>query len=173
MADTPLTPDELPARIIRASFTTEEAVYGVILVSGMIVVSGTHDATSWQTFVTVLVTVIVFWAAHVYAGTVAHHGLDKDRVTPLGESFRGALRRSWGLLASAFVPCLILLFGALDAIPDQTALFAALWAGCAVLAVLGYIAFLRRGAPMIRRLIGAVVTAGFGIVLIILKAVIH
>ncbi|WP_460774570.1 hypothetical protein [Microbacterium sp. GXF7504] len=166
------TPD-LRKRIIRASFTTEEAVYGVILVAGMIVVSGAHDSTSWQAFLTVTLTVIVFWAAHVYAGTVAHHGLDGGRVVPLGESFRGAVKRSWGLLGSAIIPCLILLFGALDAIPDTVAIWAALWTGCAVLGVLGFIAFTQRGAPLLTRFIGALATAGFGVVVTLLKAFIH
>ena len=75
-------------RIVHASFATEEAVYGVILVAGMIVVSGGHGESSWSVFSTVIVTVLVFWAAHVYAGTVAHHGLEQDRITPLGEAFR-------------------------------------------------------------------------------------
>ena len=56
---------------MRTTFATEESVYGVILVSGMIVVAGGHGESSWSVFLTVLVTVIVFWAAHVYAGTVA------------------------------------------------------------------------------------------------------
>src|SRR5262245_62038436 len=53
-------------RIVHASFATEEAVYGVILVAGMIVVAGSHGDSSWTVFTTVVVTVLVFWAAHVY-----------------------------------------------------------------------------------------------------------
>ena len=34
------------AHILRASFVTEESVYGVILVSGMIVVAGGHGDSS-------------------------------------------------------------------------------------------------------------------------------
>lgn len=60
----------------RSGFVTAESVYGIILVSGMIVASGGQGVTSWSVFVKVLVTVIVFWAAHVYAGTVAAHGIE-------------------------------------------------------------------------------------------------
>jgi hypothetical protein len=162
-----------PNPLVQAAFVTEESVYGVILVSGMIVVAGGHGESSWIVFWTVVVTVIVFWAAHLYAGTVAHHGLDHDRVVGLREAFRGAFRRSLGLLASALIPSFILLLGATRAIPDALALWTALWAGVAVLAVLGFVAFRRRGASWPMQIVGALVTAGFGVAMIVLKAVIH
>ncbi|WP_139416441.1 hypothetical protein [Agromyces laixinhei] len=160
-------------RIVRATFVTEESVYGVLLVSGMIVASGGHGESAWRVFWSVAVTVVVFWAAHVYAGTVAHHGLDDDRIVGLGESFRIARRRSRGLLFSAAIPLLILLLGATRAIPDTFALWAALWAGVVVLAVLGFVAFHRRGAWWPVQILGSIVTAAFGIALIVLKAVVH
>ena len=165
--------DYISSPVIRASFATEQSVYGVILVSGMIVVSATHDATSWEVFWTVVVTVIVFWMAHVYAGTVAHHGLDHGRVLGIRESFREALMHSWGLLASALIPCFILLLGATEAVPDYLAIWLALWAGVLVLAILGYIAFARRGAAWPVRVLGGLTTAAFGLVLMLMKAIVH
>ena len=50
------------------------------------------------------------------------------------------------------------------------AIWIALWSEVVALAVLGYVAFLRRGATVLFRLIGAVATAAFGIVMIALKA---
>jgi hypothetical protein len=166
-------PPRKPNALVRATFVTEESVYGVILVSGMIVVSGGHGESSWTVFWTVIATVIVFWAAHLYAGTVAHHGLDHERVVGLREAFRGSFRRSLGLLASALIPSSILLLGATKAVPDSLALWTALWSGVAVLAVLGFIAFRRRGASWPMQIVGALVTAGFGVAMIVLKAVIH
>jgi RsiW-degrading membrane proteinase PrsW (M82 family) len=160
-------------RIVRATFVTEESVYGVLLVSGMIVASGGHGESSWRVFWSVAVTVVVFWAAHVYAGTVAHHGLDNDRLVGLRESFRIALLRSRGLLLSSAIPLAILLMGAAKAIPDKVALWAALWAGVVVLAVLGFIAFRRRGAWWPVQILGSLITAGFGVALIVLKSVVH
>ena len=111
-----------PNEFVRAAFATEESVYGLILVSGMIVVAGGYGESSWSVFWTVVITVLVFWAAHVYAGTVAH-GLGHDGGgVGLRDAFRTALRRSIGLLASALIPSAILLLGATRAIPDQVAL---------------------------------------------------
>ena len=80
--------DYIPHQMIRASFATEQSVYGVILVSGMIVVSGDARFDLVGGLLDRVITVIVFWMAHVYAGTVAHHGLDHGRVLGIRESFR-------------------------------------------------------------------------------------
>jgi hypothetical protein len=156
----------------RSGFVTEESVYGTILVSGMIIVSGSYRATSWETFVTVIVTVIVFWAAHVFAGSVATYGSAEDSTT-IGGAVRHALRRSIGFLTSALAPSIVLLLGALRAIPDAVAIWTALWLGVGILAVLGYIVFARRGSSLPVRILGAAGTAAFGVAMIVLKALIH
>lgn len=164
---------EVRDHLVRTAFVTEESVYGVVLVSGMIVVAGTHGSTSWEVFWIVAITVIVFWAAHVYAGTVSRHGLAIDHVLPLRQAFDAALNHSLGLLASAMLPSLILLLGALRVVPDALTIWLALWAGVLVLATLGFVAYRRRGAPWPMQLLGALTTAAFGLVMIVLKAFIH
>ncbi|WP_234659653.1 hypothetical protein [Agromyces marinus] len=161
------------AQVLRSSFVTEESVYGVILVSGMIVVSGGHGDSAWRVFWTVVLTVLVFWAAHVYAGTVAHHGFDDGRAVGLGEAFGIALRRSLGMLVAALIPSAILLLGATRVVPDLWAVWAALWVGVLVLAVLGFVAFRRRGASPLVQVAGALGTAAFGLAMILLKALVH
>lgn len=120
---------------------TDESVYGTILVSGMVVASGGHDATSWETFLRVVGTVLVFWCAHVYAGTVAGHNESAKDGATLGSAFRESFHRSLGFIISAALPCLVLLLGALRVVPDGIAL----WLGVVILGFLGYSAFARRG----------------------------
>src|SRR6478736_3257657 len=84
--------------LVRTAFVTEEAIYGVLLVSGMIIVAGSYGSSSWQVFWTVVITVVVFWAAHVYAGTVSRHGLAIGRVMALRPAFVEAFEHSLGLL---------------------------------------------------------------------------
>jgi hypothetical protein len=157
----------------RTSFVTEESVYGILLVSGMIVVSGTYGASSWETFVSVLGTVIVFWVAHVYAGTVAGHGVVEGDETTLGMAFRRSLRRSMGFLTSALIPSLLLLIGALRVIPDVVAIWVALWLGVVILGALGYSAFALRGSSWTVRILGSLGTGALGIAMILLKALVH
>ena len=159
--------------LVRRHFATDEGVYGVILVAGMIVASASGDTTAWAVFLSVVGTVVIFWAAHVYAGTVAHHGFEGGRIIGIRESLRGALRRSWGLLVSALIPSSILLLGVAKIVPDDTAAWIALWVCVAVLAVLGYIAFARRRARWHIRVLGSLATAGFGLLMILLKSGIH
>ena len=158
---------------VRTGFVTEESVYGIVLVSGMIVVAGTYGASSWQTFLSVIGTVVVFWAAHVYAGTVAGHGVVQGDDTTLGLAFHRSVRRSIGFLLSALLPSFVLLLGALEAIPDYVAMWTALWLGVVILAVLGYSAFAVRGSSWPVRIAGALGTAAFGLAMIVMKAIIH
>lgn len=170
-AGPPRVPGALHA--VHARFATEQGVYGVILVAGLIVVSGSGDELALTVFVKVVVTVLVFWAAHVYAGAVARHGFENGRVVGIRESFRRSLHASWGLLIAALIPASILLLGVARIVPDDAAAWIALWVCVALLAVLGYIAFARRQAPWHIRLLGSAATAGFGLLLIVLKAVVH
>jgi hypothetical protein len=161
------------SRTFRESLITEESVYGTILVSGMIVASGTHGATLVETFLSVIGTVVVFWAAHVYAGTVAGHGVVEGDQTTLPTAFRRSCRRSIGFLLSAVPPCVVLLLGVLRVVPDQLALWVALWLGVIILGILGYSAFAIRQSPWQYRVLGCLGTASFGIAMIFLKALIH
>ena len=156
----------------KSGLLSEEGVYGVILVSGIIVATNVASDSSWHVFTVVISTVIVFWAAHVYAGTVAQHGHDDDAGS-LNMAFREALGRSHGLLVASVPASIVLLLGALRAFDDDVTIWLALWINVAVLAVLGFVAFARRGAGLFGRLGGALLTAAFGVVVILLKAFIH
>lgn len=163
--------------MLRPGFGTEAAVYGTLLVSGLIAVSSVHGKTSAGVLITVAVTVIVFWGAHVYAGTIARLGEPQaDRAemrTELRVAFRQSVAHSFGMLTSAAAPCLVLLAGTTRIIPDDAANYIALWLGVLILAILGYVAFLRRGSSLLIRIVGALVTASFGFVFVVLKAYLH
>ncbi|MFF2633963.1 hypothetical protein ACFVR6_13870 [Microbacterium sp. NPDC058021] len=152
---------------------TEEGVYGVILVSGMIVVAGTQSFGAWEVFATVVTTVLVFWAAHIYAGTVAHHGTHNGQAVGLRTAMHLALVRSSGLLLGALLPALVLLLGVTRVVPDLAAMWAALWVGVAVLAVIGFVSFRSRGSSVARSLVGSFITAAFGLAMIVLKSSLH
>ncbi|PRB09332.1 hypothetical protein CQ042_19530 [Microbacterium sp. MYb62] len=164
-------------RALRPGFGTEAAVYGTILVSGLVAVSSAHGETSLVVLVTVAVTVLVFWGAHVYAGTVARVGDSDEReggeVVGVRKAFAASVKHSLGMLSSALVPAVFLLAGTTRVIPDGLANDLALWSGVVILAFLGYVAFLRRGSSPLTRILGALGTASFGIVFVVLKALVH
>lgn len=151
---------------------SEESVYGLILVSGMIVVGTSYTGTSLGALVTVVVTVIVFFLAHVYAGTIAGMAKDHSR-GDLRRSLVGAVHHSEGMLIVAIAPVTVLLLGVSRVIDDEFAIWAALCVDTAILGALGWFAVARWNAGFWPRLASALITAAFGGALVGLKVIIH
>jgi hypothetical protein len=151
---------------------SEEAIYGLILVSGMIVVSGSSTGTSLDAFITVAVTVVVFFAAHVFAGTLGRLAAT-DGHAGLRASLRASSHQSGGMLLASVPPLAILLLGTTRVIDDSTSLWVALTVNTVMLGALGWIAVARWSTHWLPRILSALTTAAFGGVLILLKAVIH
>ncbi|GAA1849887.1 hypothetical protein ACFQZV_07385 [Microbacterium koreense] len=167
-SETGLSPGPAVARVLQS----EEAVYGLILVSGMIVVSNSLVGTSFNALVTVAVTVLVFFAAHVYAGTLARLAAT-DGAAGLWSSLRGAARHSRGMLVAAVPPLVILLLGTTRVIDDDLAIWSALIIDTVLLAILGWFAVARWTKRLWPRFVSALITAGFGLILVALKAFTH
>lgn len=171
-------PVESPQRVQKnllhqTHLSTEEGVYGLILVAGLIAVSGSAGQGPLYTLAFVVITVIVFWAAHVYAGTVATHDGGDGVGRSLRASIRHSMRRSRGLLTATIPPAIPLILSAIGLFDARLADWIALWIIVGVLGVLGYLAYRRKGAPMHLRLLGTLSTAAFGIAIIIAKAFLH
>lgn len=156
-----------------AHLSTEEGIYGLILVAGLVAVAGNAGLTSLQTLLFVVVTNLVFWTAHVYSGAVAAHSGSGRESIPLGRAIRLAMLRSRGLLTAAVPPAIPLLLGALGILESITADWIAMWIIVGVLAILGFIPYRRKGAPLHVCLFGATCTAALGLVIIIAKALLH
>ena len=151
-----------------------EGVYGLILVSGLVATASGTGASSLRVLLFVIVTLSVFWLAHVYSNAVGSHGSVGEDGTPqpLRAVIRHSLRESRGMLLAAVPPAIALLLGAVGILQDRTAGWLAMWVCVAILAVLGYQSYRRRGAALHVRLIGALVTASFGLIIIIAKAIV-
>lgn len=155
---------------VRRILVSEEGVYGLILVSGMIVVSNSVAGTSVDALITVVVTVAVFFLAHVYAGTLARVAAERSGVR---RSMIAAAHHSEGMLFVAVVPIVILVLGATHVVDDEFAIWAALVADTVLLGVLGWVAVARWTPRFWPRLGSALITATFGLALTGLKALIH
>jgi hypothetical protein len=170
------SPQPTDARLIRPGVAgvlqSEEAVYGLILVSGMIVVSNSLVGTSINALLTVVVTVFVFFCAHVYAGTLARLAAT-DGAAGFGPSLAASAKHSVGMLIAAVPPLVILLLGVTKVFPDDTAIWAALLLDIVLLALLGWFAVSRWTVRIWPRVVSALITAAFGAVLVALKAFIH
>lgn len=168
MTEAPVHTSPRLARVLMS----EEAIYGLILVSGMIVVSGSATGSSLNSFITVLVTVIVFFVAHVYAGTLGRLAVTDGRAG-LRHSLIASLKQSSGMLLAALAPLLVLFLGTAKVIDDDTAIWTALIVDSVILGILGWIAVARWTHHWWTRAFSALLTAAFGGIIILLKAFIH
>ena len=134
-------------RVVRTIGSVTEAIYGLILATSVIAVSREYDSSNAGLVgVTVLVTGIVFWLAHVYARVLAgsitrHRQLNRSEV-------RDVLRHDWPLVEVTVPLVLILWLGALDVIPDNAAILVAMLVALVELAAAGAYAARTSGAGL-------------------------
>lgn len=157
---------------------SESAIHGVVLISGLLViVTNQPDAASHEVLVKVLATAVVFWLAHVYAGVVAHlgdhHEEEYSSKVRFAKAVRYSVNHSWGMLGAALAPAIILGLGAAGLLSHEGAIWGTLWVDVAILGVLGYIGVSSWTRRFLPRLAGALGTALLGVVLILLKSLIH
>lgn len=168
---------------------TPEAVYGLVLYATIVAAASTaaeagkpklvlgdftfHLDDAVAVLIWVVASVVVFWAAHVFAHAVAAHGIHEGEAVTVGEATRRALGHSAGMLYAPILPTIAIVLGALDIIPDGVVFQAALWISVALLGILGFLAFTARRARIGVRVLGGLVIAGLGLVIIIVNALMH
>jgi hypothetical protein len=148
------------------------AIYGTIL-STALIAAYSEDAGSdpLQVAVAVFVAALVFWLAHAYSDTLAR-GLVQEESGGLAR-VRAELNREWPLVAGAVPPILPLLFAPLGMLSDDNAETLAMGTGIVLLAIVGIAIALRRGSGLIGIAISAASSAAFGVVIVMLKALVH
>lgn len=163
------TPDK---NSLRGGLFSESAIYGLILISALALVSGTSDGSSLALLEKVLLSVAVLWAAHAFAEVLSHLSYAEKGEFSFSGEIKGALRHSIGLPIAAVIPLVILLLGVLNIIRDETAIWAVMWADIALLASLGYLASRRITDKPLSRTWVSLLTAAFGGIIMALKALI-
>ena len=159
-------------RLVRTTGSVVEAVYGLILATSVIAVSREYDASNaGRIGITVLVTGVVFWLAHVYARVLAG-SIVRRRMLNRSE-VREALRHDWPLVEVTLPLLLVLGLGALDVVPDRAAILAATLAALVELAAAGAYAARLSGAGLRGTVVSAAIAVTLGGVVVMLKAFVH
>lgn len=150
--------------------TSAGGIYGLIVVSGVIVVTRNLAGSSWEALLAVVGTLLVFFVAHTYAATLGE-------MSRHGSSFPKALKRglaeSIGMIVIGMIPIIALLLGVIGVLRPADAVWLALLIDVALLAILGWAVTGARLRNPWARVGGAILTAGFGGMIIALKALIH
>ncbi len=161
---------------LRERFVTPDAVYGTLLFVAVVAALSEDEDTAGDiaaTLVFAVVTQVVFFLAHVFAGAVAGHGARGDQVTALGAATAGAARHSLGLLYGPILPAIPLVFGALGLLAADDAENLTLLIAMIILGVLGFLALRDRGSSIPVRILGGLGSAFLGFVIIVLNAIVH
>lgn len=165
---TPLAARTTPLRYVLA---TPEAIYGTILVTG--VLAGTQPGVELaEVFFHGLLASTAIWAAHVVAVTIARHGVRGETSSGVRASLRSALTHSRGILIGPVVPILLLALGAIGILPETVSFGGAVVSALLILAALGWMALSERGAAWYVRVLGAGLTALAGLVAATLKGLV-
>ena len=158
---------------LREHFVTADAIYGLILYSALVGGVSDDDSNALEVLLISAVSLVIFWGAHVFAGTIANHGMKDGAEVRLGSAFRGAVAHSSGMLWAAILPSVALLLGVVRLVSTDDAVSLAMLIATLQLGVLGYQAFAQRRSGIPVRILGGLGTALFGFFMILLNIAVH
>lgn len=149
--------------------STAAGIYGVIV--GAAVMAAAHAPSTAAVAVSVLVTLAIYWAAERYARLVAERIHEQHR--PTWSAVRRQLTTGWEIVTASALPLVVLLVvGALGA-GLYASVLAALACSTVLLGLAGW--EMGRGGKLTpaERVAAAAAAGMFGVVMILLKALLH
>jgi positive regulator of sigma E activity len=148
---------------------TAAGLYGIIV--GAAVVAAAHAERAVAVAVSVLVTLIVYWAAERYARIIAERVHEGHR--PAWGTVRGHLTTGWEMVTTSFLPLLVLVLVRLFGARLVTAEIASLVCSTILLGVAGWRMGGNARLTSAERLVATAVAALFGVSMIVLKTWLH
>lgn len=159
-------PSSVPATAARRRAA---GIYGTIVASAVLTAGGDHLRTV-PLAVTVLVTLVVYWAAEVYAELIAEQ-VHAGRL-PTWMQVKASLAALWPMVSSSYIPLLALLVARVLGATTRTAATVGLGVAIALLLVHGWVAGRASRLRGLRLLAVTFGAGAFGVVMILLKLVV-
>jgi hypothetical protein len=148
------------------------AIYGLVVVVSLLAVYGNDTGKSMlQIAGGIVVTAVVFWLAHVYTGLVEHRR-ERGHSATLAE-VRTVAREDLPLVTITLLPSLVLLIGGTGLIERDTAITIATVLCLTELFLVGSMLQREEGGSPREVIFSGCITLSFGLVVILLKALIH
>jgi hypothetical protein len=146
------------------------AIYGTI--AAMAVIAGTAaDPGHGKALGLTIASLLVFWVAHVYAHALAHHLRGARRLD--WSAVRAAMVEEWSLLQGPVPLLLLLALGELGVLEERQAVRLALWLGVVELVTWAVLYARRQRWPWLTALTAGAVNGLFGVIIVVLEAVVH
>jgi hypothetical protein len=148
------------------------AVYGQILSTGVVITAAEYDESGTSDIlVTVVGTMLVFWAAHAYAEVISRH---VRRGWPLPwREVRAAMAHEWPIAQSALPAAVALGLGAVGVLSYDASVDLAIGFGVAALFGWGLLIGFRQNLGWPATLGTAAVAGTFGLLLVLLEVLVH
>lgn len=148
----------------------EGLITGTVVCAAVIAYAAGTAGSTGELCLAIFGTVIVYWLAHLHATTVSLSV--EHRHHPLA-ALRLALMRTWLVAGASVLPIAILLLAELAGAQLRTAAWIALIATVVLLTWYSYLAGARSGLGMGGRLASAAAGASLGLLVAVLKALLH
>ncbi|SOD71390.1 hypothetical protein SAMN05892883_0918 [Jatrophihabitans sp. GAS493] len=150
------------------------AIYGSIMSASLLVVASSLEKSLWDVIVLIVSTLIVFWLAHAYTDAVGDGvSFVGTSSVPIGRVVLHHLRAQWPIVESAFLPIATLVVLTLFGVKLDTALTVALIVDVAELFGWGALVARRMRMPMLRAVIFVLFTGSLGLIMVLLKVLVH
>ena len=148
------------------------AIYGTILVTAVIAYSSEDDDLgTGQILIAVVVTLVVYWLAHVYTDVLGARMAGST--APLRDVVRRVAADEWPLVQATIAPAIPLLLGATDALSRSTAVNLALGVALADLCGWGYRAARASHQSRAKSAVSALLAVALGLLVVLLKNLLH
>ena len=163
--------DDAPSPTARSTAARRRSagIYGAIVASAVLAAGGAKLGTV-PLAVTVLVTLLVYWAAEAYAELLSEQ-IHAGHLPTQGQ-VRASLAAIWPMVSASYVPLLALLVGRVLGATTKTAATLALVVAIGLLLVHGWAAGRAARLHGLRLLAVTLIAGGFGVVMILLKLVV-
>jgi hypothetical protein len=148
------------------------AIYGTILVMAVISALSHDDGIGAAELIAgVAATTLVFWVAHVYAEILGRRLEGEAQFS--WPHVREVMRDEWPIVESALLPVLGLLLGVVGLVDTDTAVNIAIAAGVVELFAWGIAAGRKLELSTGATIVAGVVNGGLGLVIVVLKVLVH
>jgi hypothetical protein len=153
----------------RTEENTAAGIYGVIV--GAAVMATTHADSVIQLELAVLVTLVIYWAAERYSRIVAERIIEGRR--PSWHEVRQQLTYGWAIVSTSVLPLAVLGVLGLVGVDQSVATLVALLCSTGLLCLAGWAAGRRGQLSPLERVASAATAGAFGLMMILLKAMLH
>ena len=149
--------------------TNAEAIYGTVVVAGIIAVESIYNASARTVLVSSVAMIIIYFMTHVYAGVSAGFGTE----SPLWDRIVTESRIESPMLLAVVVPGVTLATASLGRIEAETAISLALWACLGQLVGAGVLLARRRRMTWWASAASGAWCGACGVAIVVLRTFLH